>query len=89
MTLVHNLVHALVHPKPQKFRRLGVFGPSLVRLVHETGQVVVLLVHPFRVDQWTSPEICRFLRVGLVQCGPSTEYYQKRYSEIALADTQN
>ncbi len=28
--------------------------------------MVVLLVHPFRVDQWTSPENCHFLRVGLV-----------------------
>ena len=66
MSLVHFLVHPLVHPKPQEYRCLGVLGPPLVRLVHETGQVVVLLVHPFRVDHRTSPEICRFLTVALV-----------------------
>ena len=66
MSLVHFLVHPLVHPKPQKYKCLRLLGPLMVHLVHETGQGMVRLVHPFRVDQWTSPEICRFLSVGLV-----------------------
>ena len=60
------MVQIVVRQIPQKYRCLSAPGPPLVHLVRETGQVVVHLVHPFRVDQWTSPENCRFLEVGLV-----------------------